>query len=89
MCCCHRLLWKRGYGFYYSFKVHLTLKSKNLKSIAFYINSRRLKNPMYSLKKSGVLEAIIDDHYLNRYNGTDNYPDYDIDIAHVRPNNQI
>ena len=54
-----------------------------------YINFRRLKNPMYSLKKNGALEVIIDDHYLNRYNGTDDYPDYDIEIARVRPNNRI
>ena len=34
---------------------------------------------MFSLKKNGELEAIVDDHYLNYDFGAEDYSDFDID----------
>ena len=40
---------------------------------------------MFSLKKNGELEAIIDDHYLNYDFGADDYSDFDTDEQEVGP----
>ena len=40
---------------------------------------------MFSLKKNGELEAIIDDHYLNYDFSAEDYSDFDIDRNVVGP----